>query len=82
MSNRTLLEINHDYDLEEMPGFLTALARYRRSACQEHAEALKRYGVTVVGMRHHTEKFIIDGSADGFPVHYLTPSTKGKGNAD
>jgi hypothetical protein len=72
MSNRTLIEINHDFASDLTPGFVAELQFYLRSASREAAEALERYGVKVIGMRHHSGNFILDGTPDGFPVQYLT----------
>ena len=75
MSNRSLIEINHDcWDaIDRDPlAFNTVLQRYLSSADRENAEALRRFGLTVVGMRHHSDKFVIDANADGFPPYYLT----------
>lgn len=71
MSNRTLIEINHDRLPEMGDDFLQALQRYVRSANWETAADLDRYGVHVIGMRHHSGNFIIDGTPDGFPVQHL-----------
>jgi len=71
MSNRTLIEINHDYIPEQGPAFLAALRRYLMSASRESAAGLEQYGVKVIGMRHHSGNFILDGEPDGFPVQYL-----------
>jgi hypothetical protein len=71
MSNRTLIEINHDA-LEVSDGLLEALHRYVKSASRENADWLKHYGIHVIGMRHHSGNFILDGTPDGFPVQYLT----------
>lgn len=35
------------------------------------------YGVRVIGMRHHSGKFILDGHPDGFPVTHLRSSRAG-----
>lgn len=72
MSNRTLIEINHDFAETLGEAFLDALGRYLRSASRDNAAVLEQYGVKVVGMRHHSENFILDGEPDGFPVRYLT----------
>lgn len=70
MSNRTLIEINHDYshaiDRAGTGDFERTLLRYLRSASPEHAQALERYGVRVFGMRHHS---------DGFEVRWGTHAT-------
>lgn len=86
MSNRSLIEINHDFthDIEKhRDAFLRVLGTYLRSADRETAEALEMFGVRVVGMRHHSGNFVLDGVPDGFPVTYLTPSraeiAKGQG---
>lgn len=72
MSLRTLIEINHDVAGREDTGLLVALARYVRSANREHAEALEQYGLRVIGMRHHSGNFIIEGDEpDGFPVKFM-----------
>lgn len=75
VSNRTLIEINHDM-VSEDTGMAVALARYARSASRENAERLRQYGLQVIGMRHHTGNFILDGEPNGFPVSYLTPATQ------
>lgn len=77
MSNRTLIEINHDYAgqiLNEDIAFVTRLYRYLCSASRETAEELERFGVKVIGMRHHSGNFILDGEPEGFPVMHLTPT--------
>lgn len=79
MSNRTLIEINHDYEGRMGDGFIEALGRYLRSASRESAEALERYGARVIGMRHHSGKFILDGTPDGFPPQYLTRAAQPAG---
>lgn len=72
MSIRTLIEINHDCGKKGPDdGFLEALNRYIGCADRETAEALERYGVRVLGMRHHSSPYIMDGTPDGFPVQYL-----------
>jgi hypothetical protein len=64
MSNRSLVEINHDlsYAIERDPhGFTEALVRYLRSGSKEQIETLRLdYGVTVFGMRHHSEDYSIE----------------------
>jgi hypothetical protein len=71
MSNRTLIEINHDLCHRLDDNFVPTLNRYLRSASRETAEALGLHGVRVISMRHHSGKFIIDGTPDGFPVRHL-----------
>jgi hypothetical protein len=73
MSIRSLIEINHDHSGRwGGEDFLDALERYVRSGSRECAEALEPYGLKVVGQRHHSGVFILDGTPDGFPVQYLT----------
>ena len=58
MSNRTLIEINHDLCdkiLNEPSHFATELAYYLSSGSKRHAEDLEQYGVRVIGMKHHSE---------------------------
>jgi hypothetical protein len=74
VSNRTLFEMSHDFDMKR-PGLVEALELYRSSASREHAKALERFGIRVVAMRHHTGKFVVEGTPDGFPVHYTGLST-------
>lgn len=61
MSNRTLIEINHDFahaiDAGGAGDFERALLGYLRSASKESAKRLEFYGVRVLGMRHHSENF-------------------------
>jgi hypothetical protein len=63
MSNRTLIEINHDLSgvIERAPAGAVehALLRYLRSASKENAAKLADYGIKVFGMRHHSEGFEI-----------------------
>jgi len=65
MSNRTLVELNHDYcPNPEKPGELAAWAmrmvRYMRAG---HREDLPR-GVTFKHMRHHSEPDPMAGHGD------------------
>ena len=71
MSNRTLIEINHDFSHRLDVEFLATIDRYLASGSRDDAEALERYGVRVIGMRHHSGRFVLDGTPDGFPVMYL-----------
>lgn len=62
MSNRSLIEINHDFSHlieHDSEAFLLALGRYLRSGSTRNAVELERWGVRVFGMRHHTEGFDI-----------------------
>lgn len=72
MSNRSLIEFNHDFAGDLSVEFVAALRRYLNSASRESAEGLERYGVRVVGMRHHSSSYVMDGTPDGFPPQYLT----------
>ena len=78
MSIRTLIEINHDYTARDSDGLLAALQLYLNSASREHAEALERYGIRVIGMRHHADNFILRGTPDGFPPQYLVETGERK----
>jgi len=69
---RTLIEINHDYAYDVTHGLIPVLQRYLASGSRDDAEALERFGVRVIGMRHHADKFVISAKADGFPPQYLT----------
>ena len=63
MSNRSLIEINHDYwyTLKDDPeGFVMALRLYLGSANKDTAERLERFGIRVFGMRHHSYGFEIN----------------------
>jgi len=71
MSIRTLIEVNHDFAHRFDDGFVQALDRYLRSASQEHAEELERYGVRVIGRRHHADRYTLPAAPDGFPPRYL-----------
>lgn len=60
MSNRSLIEINHDHARDlNTPAFLDALALYVRSGDKESADRLRRFGARVFGMRHHSDSFEI-----------------------
>lgn len=73
MSNRTLIEVNHDFCGDLSDEFVATLKRYLRSASRETAEPLRRFGIRVIGMRHHSGNFILDGEPEGFPALCLTP---------
>lgn len=67
MSNRSLLELNHDHGhkIDEDPAkFNEVLQRYLSSASKENAADLERYGVRVFGMRHHSEGFDVRWGSD------------------
>lgn len=79
MSNRSLLEFNHDYagDIKnDSTAFLETLRRYLNSADQGHAAALERFGVRRVSIRHHADKFHISDREDGFPASYYDRSER------
>ncbi len=62
MSNRSLMEFNHDHwgKIERNhQAFANAICDYLMSASPNHAEALERFGVHVFGMRHHSDGFDI-----------------------
>jgi len=71
VSFRSLIEINHDYVVRSQTDLLEALQRYLASGSREDAQELEFYGVKVIGMRHHSSRYIIESDADGFPPHYL-----------
>lgn len=72
MSARTLIEINHDFGQGmRTEAFIQALARFVSSADSESADALELFGVRVIAMRHHSDKFIVAGHPDGFPVLHV-----------
>lgn len=63
MSNRTLIEINHDFsgDIGRNPeAFLSALLSYLASASRDRVLELDGFGITVFGMRHHSDPYSID----------------------
>lgn len=64
MSNRTLLEFNHDlsYRIEEEPAqFLLAIGDMMRGGPSDrNRAALERYGVKWYGQRHHSQGFDIN----------------------
>ncbi len=71
MSYRTLFEINHDYSHELEIDVVPFLKDYLRSTSRESAERLERFGIHVVGMRHHADNYILKDTAEGFPPTYL-----------
>lgn len=74
MSNRSLIEINHDHwdAIKHDPDqFVRCLIRYLHSGSRETGKALEGFGVKVIGMRHHSENFIVEANAEGFPVWML-----------
>lgn len=63
VSNRALIEINHDftYHIDNNPReFTDALCSYLKSASPDNAEKLKYFGVHVFGTRHHLDAFAIN----------------------
>jgi len=71
VSLRTLFEINHDAAITDDLALLTALRRYVSSASLRTAAELERFGIKVVGMRHHSSAFVVPDGTDGFPVAFL-----------
>lgn len=62
MSNRTLVEINHDltHRMKDDPvGFVADLRAYLGAASPRTARALERYGIRVIGMKHHSDPHTI-----------------------
>ena len=60
MSNRSLLEINHDFYGElNTIAFRDALANYVTNPSLKNQEDLEQFGVRVFGIRHHSVKFEI-----------------------
>jgi len=60
MSNRTLMEFNHDYagQIEKNPDrFMLALNSYLNSADWGNAEELRMFGINVIEMRHHSGSY-------------------------
>jgi len=58
MSNRTLIEINHDCgdSIEKNPeDFVKHLLSYLSGGCERSEEELHYYGIRVIGMKHHSE---------------------------
>lgn len=77
MSNRTLIEINHDCAHElRTPGFLDALGLYINSASPETREALEQFGVRVFGMRHHSEGFSVRWGTHATPIEEQDSETR------
>lgn len=78
MSMRSLIEFNHDYThkLDDGRAFLDALDSYLKSGSRDRAEELERFGVRVLGIRHHSSSYIMDGTPDGFPPQYLERAKK------
>lgn len=63
MSNRSLIEINHDkvHAIEaDHEGFVRALIDYLNSGSRRDADPMKDFGATVFGMRHHSDPFHIE----------------------
>jgi hypothetical protein len=62
LSNRTIIEISHDYarDIEARPDvFLHKLLCYLRSTNQDDRQDLKSFGVNIVGTAHHTDERVV-----------------------
>lgn len=62
MSNRTIIEINHDlwHRIEgDREGFGKLVADFTRACDPEIREALQRYGCNVLGTVHHSDNISI-----------------------
>lgn len=62
MSNRTIIEINHDFwpKIEAEPATFGMLIQRYTGACDpEVAEELRRFGCNVLGTVHHSDKIAI-----------------------
>lgn len=58
MSNRSLIELNHDYAhriVANSEEFLALLQEYLASGAVHEPYKLERLGVRVIGMKHHSE---------------------------
>lgn len=66
MSNRTLLEINHDCVDALGSAFLHDLCSYLRSLDRDYAASLGQFGVRVITTRHHSEDYHIPPKTEGF----------------
>ncbi len=63
MSNRSLMEINHDksYRVEDSPtAFAESFMAYVNSGDIRTAIALEYFGVRVIGMKHHSDGHSIE----------------------
>jgi hypothetical protein len=81
MSNRSLMEFNHDRTqeiFEDTPGFIVALDNYLANASKRNVEALKHYGIRIFGMRHHSEPFFVKWGAHE-SADIITPPTTDSG---
>ena len=62
MSWRTLIEFNHDVmgkAIKADPeGFVRAMDFLNNSASERNAEEVKRFGITVIRTRHHSDDFM------------------------
>ena len=63
MSNRSLIEFNHDFWSKidaDKEGFADAILEMLRSGGTRAVEGLERYGVTYAGQRHHSERATVE----------------------
>lgn len=63
MSNRTLIEINHDFCGEIKKNhieFIDDLCDYIRSGPARSKDRLERFGVRLLACRHHSDPFHIE----------------------
>lgn len=78
MSNRTLIELNHDCAPElASDEFIRALGRYLCSPGSETRAELEMFGARVVSFRHHSDRFYIHQDAEGFPAILFTAAKEG-----
>lgn len=56
--------------LDEM-GLFSVVEAMTKEQRAEIGKALEGFGVKVIGMRHHSENFIVEANAEGFPVWML-----------
>lgn len=72
MSNRTIIEINHDFAHKidrEPEAFVSDLGTALRSGNRQAWEALERFGVRRAIMAHHSDArhVVVNGRPYGFP---------------
>jgi len=71
MSNRSLIEINHDMSaaIRSNPtAFVEMLLQYLASASSRNSMAMREFGVKAISMRHHSENFVVSKDTEGFPI--------------
>lgn len=64
MSNRTLIEINHDFAgaFDRVPDLFVGIVAHllRSGDSPEVRQRLEQFGIRVFGTRHHSDAFAID----------------------